>query len=257
MATAEKKEKDLTSSKKMSSKQVFVCGLLLMTLLFGYMLADYFILEPMRSAGKPVYGDRLSSLGVIKEEVIEQVQLSGNAQEGVKQTVISVKGPNIYVSLTVEEGVSLNDARTKAEQVASELVTQTGDSINSYSMQLVVSSGDTETLLTTNREAEEAQIKAHDLSIVEAIVSHTERYPTAENMQRSQANIDLMMKSYPEEAVVFQNRIDNLTEYTAEQEEALGDIPILTVERAIPRTTISDYPNWGTFDLSTLTFHWN
>ena len=56
---------------------------------------------------------------------------------------------------------------------------------------------------------------------------------------------------------MFQNRIDNLTEYTAEQEEALGDIPILTVERAIPRTTISDYPNWGTFDLSTLTFHWN
>ncbi|MDO5795158.1 MAG: hypothetical protein Q4Q00_13355, partial [Turicibacter sp.] len=92
--------------------------------------------------------------------------------------------------------------------------------------------------------------------IVESIVADAEKYPTAAKINRAQQNIDIMKKSYPEEADAFQARINALTELTAEQQEALGEIPELEVDQTIQQSDISAYPSWGAYDKETQTFEW-
>ena len=112
-----------------------------------------------------------------------------------------------------------------------------------------------EQLLESNREAEDLYVKEHKVSIVETIIAHTEQYPTAENMQRSQANINILNKKYPEEAQAFQERIDALREYTAEEQEAL-DIPTLIVDQTVPTSDLSDFPSWGVYHLESSKAQW-
>ena len=135
-------------------------------------------------------------------------------------------------------------------------LSQTGEIANQYTLQLVVSTGDIDDLKATNREEELAYVKEHDVAIVELIVADAEKYPTAAKINRAQQNIDLMKKSYPEEADAFQARINELTELTAEQEEALGEVPVLEVDQTIQQSDISNYPSWGAYDKETQTFEW-
>lgn len=243
--------------KKLKPVTVFIWILVAITLGFLYVVADYFYFDPLRQSGKPVYGDRLSNLATIDATLLQKIEETGASNEGVSEVTLSVQGEIVYLSAKVESGLSVKTARQTVESIAKTFIEEAGDSFEGYSLQLVISSGDIETLLTTNREEEEAYIKAHDVSVVEQVVAYTEKYPTAANIERSQANINLLNKSYPEEAEAFQTRLKGLTVYTAEEEEKLGDIPTLVVDQTIPTSDIADYPTWGVLDVETSTIQWH
>ena len=118
------------------------------------------------------------------------------------------------------------------------MLDEIGDKSQEYSFQLVVSTGDVKALTDANREQELEYYKQHRLDIVEQIVAHAEEYPTQEEKE------------------AFDARIEALTVLTAEEEEALGDIPYLEVDQAIKPTEISDYPSWGAYDKNTQSFVW-
>ena len=80
--------------------------------------------------------------------------------------------------------------------------------------------------------------------------------PTVANIERANKNIAYMQTSYPEEAAAFQKRVDALTELTAEQEEALGEIPMLEVDKEIKPSSIAEYPSWGTLNPETGKYDW-
>lgn len=243
--------------KQLKPVTVFTWVLVAITLGFVYVIADYFYFNPLRQSGKPVYGNRLSDLETIDPSLLQKIENTGESNEGISEVTLSVQGEIVYLSVKVEPDLSVETARQIVESMAQTFIEEAGESFEGYSLQLVLSSGETETLLSTNREEEEAYIKAHDVSVVEQVVAYTEKYPTVTNIERSQANINLLKKSYPEEAEVFQTRLNALTAYTAEEEEKLGDIPTLVVDQTIPTSDIADYPTWGVLDVETSTIQWH
>lgn len=238
-------------------RKVFITFLVLVTLGFSYVVVDYFYLDPLRQAGKPVYGQRLSELMPLDSTLIQSIETMGRSQEGIADVQISVQGDIVYLQVNVDSTFSLEQAQQETESLAQTFIQEMGETLEGYTLQLVVSSGETDKLLEMNREAELAYIKAHDVAIVEQVVAHTEKYPTVANIERSQANINLLKKSYPEEAEVFQTRLNALTPYTAEEEEKVGNIPTLVVNQIIQTSDIADYPTWGVWDVETSTVQWH
>lgn len=178
-----------------------------------------------------------------------------------------VQGPVVYVKVQVDEGVDVETAREAAEVTATQMLDEVGDKLADYSIQLVVSSGDVNELTDANREQELEHYKQHRLEIVEQIVAHAEEYPTQENIERAKSNIKVMPQDYnkktgeyeyryKEEKEAFEARIEALTPLTAEEEEAMGDIPYLEVNQEIEPTEISDFPSWGAYDKNTQSFEW-
>ncbi len=243
-----------TKQKKCLGFKLFGIGLTCATLGFGYVVADYFYFEPMRNAGKPVYGTRLDHLSPLDPTILETVQAQALNTEGIQSAQLHVQGEVIYLSLTTNS-LSLDEAQKVAEKTAKTFVQKAGDSFKNYNLQLMVTTPNLDELLTSNRDAEDLHVKNHKVGIIETIIAHTEKYPTAENMQRSQANINILKKSYPEEAEAFQARIEALKEYTAEEEAALN-IPALTVDQTVPTSNLSDFPSWGVYSIETSKTQW-
>lgn len=258
MANEEVKKTDKKHhlTKKQLVLYSYIGFLAVLTILFGYSVLNYFYLEPLKAAGEPIYGYRTENLEPISDTIISKAEQVGVNQTGVEKVNITVQGPVIYFDVRVSTGVKLEAAQMAAEAAANEFLSQAGEVANQYTLQLVVSTGDIEELKATNREEELAYVKEHDVAIVELIVADAEKYPTAAKISRAQQNIDIMKNSYPEEADAFQARINELTELTAEQEEALGEIPELEVDQTIQQSDISNYPSWGAYDKETQTFEW-
>ncbi|MEE1236670.1 MAG: hypothetical protein UHI85_01200 [Turicibacter sp.] len=249
-----------TSEKRVTKKRAVLYGyigvLAVVTVLFGYNVLKYFYLDPLKVAGQPVYGYRTEGLQTISQDAISKAEQAGEGQSGVESVTITVQGPVVYFDVRVGDGVNIDDARAAAQVSANELLTQAKEIINDYNLQLVVSTGDIKEEAETNREEELAYIKEHDLAIVEQIVANAEKYPTATNIQRANANIDILAKSYQEEAEAFRARINALKELTAEEEQNLGTIPELVVDQSIKQSSLTTYPSWGVYDKTKETFEW-
>ena len=185
-----------TSEKRVTKKRTVLYGyigiLAVVTVLFGYNVLKYFYLDPLKVAGQPVYGYRTEDLQTISQDAISKAEQVGEGQSGLESVTITVQGPVVYVDVRVGDGVNIDDARAAAQASANELLTQAKDVITDYNLQLVVSTGDINEEAATNREEELAYIKEHDLAIVEQIVANAEKYPTATNIQRANANIDIL-----------------------------------------------------------------
>lgn len=264
---AKKPSKKRNVTKKQVVLYSYIGVLAVVTVLFGYNVLKYFYLDPLKVAGQPVYGYRTENLQPITDSMISNAEQVGASQSGVKEIDVRVQGPVVYFDVRVNDGVDVETARAAAEAAATEFLAQAGDIANDYTLQLVVSAGDLKALVQTNREEELAYYKEHRLDIIERIVAHAEEYPTSKNIERAQNNINVMPKDYneatgqyevryPEEKAAFQARIDALKPLTAEEEEALGEIPYLEVDQTIQPTDISPYPSWGAYDKTTDTFEW-
>ncbi|MDE5978104.1 MAG: hypothetical protein K2G70_06565 [Turicibacter sp.] len=264
---AVKPSKKLNLTKKQVILYSYIGILVVVTLLFGYHLLKYFYLDPLKVAGQPVYGYRLENLEPISDSIISSAKQAGESQTGISEVNVTVQGPVIYIDVRANEGVDVEIARRGAEAAATELLNQVGEPLDQYTMQMVVSSGDLKELAEANREEELEYYRQHRLDIIEQIVSYAEQYPTQKNIDRAQANIDVMPYDYnektgtyetryPEEQAAFQQRVNALTPLTEEEELALGDIAYLEVNQAIEPTSISAYPSWGAYDKLTETFEW-
>ena len=200
-----------SSSKKVKKKNVagkiFGWTLFLSTVGFGYVIADYFYFDPVSRAGQPVYGSRLEGLKTLNQSILDELKQGINETKGIASANAEVRGGIVYVSAVVEQ-LELEDAQKAVETAISDVLKKEPDSLAGYNVQLMLTQANSDELLEQNRDAESDYVKQHKLKIVETIISHTEKYPTAENMQRSQANINILNKKYPEEAAEFQSRID-------------------------------------------------
>ena len=264
--TASKPKTTTAKTKKRSQKEVvlysFIGVLGVISILFAYNVVDYFYLTPMKIAGKPLYGNRTENIVEVADSVVNKAVSYGEDQSGVDEVNITVQGPVIYIDVRVSNSTALSTAQKAAEKISDYLIDEINqtskDSATNYDFQLVVSSGDITKLAEENREAELEHIKENDMRIVDEVVTNAEKYPTAANIQRANANIDLLAKTYKEEAEAFRQRIGALTELTAEQEEALGEIPTLVVDKNVPTSAITEngYPSWGTIDPDTGKYTW-
>lgn len=261
---AKEKTKTTTSKTNRSKKEIafysFIGVLAVVTVLFAYNIIDYFYIEPTKLAGKPLYGDRLEDLVPVDDAVINDAQSYGTSQPGVNSVKITIEGMIAYIDVRVDSTTDVETAKSSAENISNYFISAinnaNADSSKEYNFQLVVSNEDPQALEDKNRTEELEYIKAHDISIVEQVVAYAEKYPTATNIERANKNIAYMQTSYPDEAAAFQQRVDNLTELTAEQEEALGEIPTLEVDKEIKPSTIAQYPSWGTLNTETGQYEW-
>lgn len=249
-------KKKLSKANKSKGINIYLTALGIITIGFGYVVVDYFYLDPLQQIGKPVYADRLIDLKPIDTNVLETFKHDASKQDGVLGLEILPQGEVIYLKLMVDSETSLEEAQSIASLTSETLVKQLGDSLEGYNLQVIVSSGDTNELLNLNRELELAYVKEHDIQVVEQVIAYTEEYPTTTNIERSQANINLLKKSYSEEAQAFQVRLDALTPYTAEQEANLGEIPVLVVDQIIPTSELADFPSWGVVNLKDGSIAW-
>lgn len=271
---AEKNNKEMASKpkttkakpKKRSQKEVvfysFIGVLGVLSILFAYNVVDYFYLTPIKLAGKPLYGNRTENIVEVADNAVSKAVSYGEGQSGVDEVNITVQGPVVYIDVRVSNSTALSTAQKTAEKISDYLMDEMNQTSKNaaanYDFQLVVSSGDITKLAEENREAELEHIKENDMRIVDEVVTYAEEYPTAANIQRANANIDLLAKTYKEEAEAFRSRINALKEYTAEEEEALGEIPTLVVDKNVPTSTITEngYPSWGTIDPDTGNYIW-
>ena len=240
--------------KKNVAGKIFGWTLFLSTVGFGYVIADYFYFDPVSRAGQPVYGSRLEGLKILNQSILDELKQGINETKGIASANTEARGGIVYVSAVVEQ-LELEDAQKAVETAISDVLKKEPDCLTGYNVQLMLTQSNSDELLEQNRDAESDYVKQHKLKIVETIISHTEKYPTAENMQRSQANINILNKKYPEEAAEFQSRIDALKEYTAEEEAAL-EIPTLAVDQTVPTSDLADFPSWGVYNLESSTATW-
>lgn len=284
--TTNAKTTKVKSKQQRSKKEVWFYGLLgvlgVLTVLLAYDALDYFYLAPAKLAGNPLYGYRTENLVTVEDSMISSTRTYGLNQSGVAEVDILVNGPIIYIDVRVTPNTDLTTAQASAEKISDYLIDEINkvnkDAAKEYNFQLVVSSGDLKQLVEENRVAELEHIKENDIRIVEEVVAYAEEYPTAANIARAKKNIELILMSYPtaaytdsanrnikvilesylEEAEKFQARVDQLDEYTAEEEEALGEIPTLTVDKNVPTSTITadGYPSWATIDTETNEYIW-
>lgn len=238
----------------------FIGVLAVLTVLFAYNVVDYFYLDPIKASGKPQYGDRLNDLTPVSESIINDAVSYGNGQSGVKTVDITVEGMVVYIDVRVDSTTAIATAKASAEKISDYLITAmdkaNANSSNAYNFQLVVANEDPQALVDKNRAEELEYIKNHDVAVVEQVIAYAEEYPTATNLDRANKNIVYLEKTYPEEAAAFQKRVAALTELTAEQEEALGEIPTLEVEKEIKPSSIAEYPSWGTLNKETNKYDW-
>ncbi|MGL4337199.1 MAG: hypothetical protein ACRCST_09930 [Turicibacter sp.] len=249
-------------TKKADKQTIFysVIGVLgVLTLLFGYSMLNYFYLQPSKASGKPVYGYRLENLPPVAETVITDVEKYALTQNNVQTASIDIKGPVIYIDLRVDLNTDLAVGRTSAENVASKL----SDSVkveggktlyDFYEVQLVVSNDDPKKLAEENSKAQEVYVQEFDLSVVEKVVVYAETYPTQANIDRANNNIVLLPEGRDRSAL--DARVKSLKALTAEEEEAIGEIPTLEVSKDVPRSTLAQYPAWGTSNSATKKIEW-
>ena len=246
--TNEKPKTQTSKGKKARSKNEialysFIGVLAVVTVLFAYNVISYFYIEPTKAAGKPQYGDRLDGLVTIDQSIINDAQSYGSGLSGVQSVNITVEGMIVYIDVRVDSTTALTTAQANTEKISDYLIDAmdkaNANSSQAYNFQLVVANEDPKTLVDTNRAEELDYIKQHDVAIVEQVVGYAEEYPTVANIERANKNIAYMQTSYPEEAAAFQKRVDALTELTAEQEEALGEIPTLEVDKEIKPSSIA------------------
>lgn len=263
--TSEKPKTSSTKGKKSRGKKQialysFIGVLAVITVLFGYNILSYFYIEPMRASGKPQYGARLEDVVSISDSIIADAKSYGNGQSGVKSVNITVKGMIVYIDVRVDSTTAVATAQTNAEKISDYLIgamdKANANSSDAYNFQLVVANEDPQTLVDTNRAEEFEYIKEHDIAVVEQVIVYAEEYPTVTNIERANKNITYLQKTYPEEAQSFKKRVDALTELTAEQEEALGEIPTLEVDKEIKPSSIAEYPSWGTLNTQTNKYEW-
>lgn len=263
--TNEKPKTQTSKGKKARSKNEialysFIGVLAVVTVLFAYNVISYFYIEPTKAAGKPQYGDRLDGLVTIDQSIINDAQSYGSGLSGVQSVNITVEGMIVYIDVRVDSTTALTTAQANTEKISDYLIDAmdkaNANSSQAYNFQLVVANEDPKTLVDTNRAEELDYIKQHDVAIVDQVVGYAEEYPTVANIERANKNIAYMQTSYPEEAAAFQKRVDALTELTAEQEEALGEIPTLEVDKEIKPSSIAEYPSWGTLNPETGKYDW-
>lgn len=263
--TSEKPKTQTAKAKKNRSKKEialysFIGVLAVISVLFAYNVISYFYIEPTKAAGKPQYGDRLDDLVTIDQSIINDAESYGNGQSGVKTVEITVEGMVVYIDVRVDSTTALTTAQTSAEKISDYLINAMDkantNASKSYNFQLVVANEDPQALVDANRSEELEYIKQHDIAVVEQVVVYAEQYPTAANIERANKNIAYLQTTYADEANDFQKRVDALTELTAEQEEALGEIPTLEVNKEIKPSSIAEYPSWGTLNKETSNYDW-
>ncbi|HAX72490.1 MAG TPA: hypothetical protein DCY20_03070 [Firmicutes bacterium] len=240
-----------------------IVGILgIVTLVFGFSVLNYFILEPGKSSGQPIYAYRTENLPVINEAEIASVESFGSGLSGVDSVEVTVQGPVIYFDVRVSASTELATAQELAEQMANKLIEtvkidEEGKTIHDfYELQLVVANEDPETLAETNRASEQEYIAQHELVIVQKAVDRAEQYPTADYIQRAYANLE-MLDSESADYTTLKARIDALTELTAEQEEAMGEIPNIEIDTDVKPSELAEYPSWGTMNNAEGKFEWH
>lgn len=257
-----KSDKPKKASKFQTKYTVFyglIAVLAVCTVIVAYQGVNYFVLGPMSFSGAPVYGYRTEGLPEILESDLTKTTEFAKAQDNVKDASIKVSGPVIYINVLVNEETELEAAKSAATKTADQLLetVKLEDEktlYDAYDLQLVVYNKDPETLRQENRDAELEYITEFDTAIVEEIVAHAEAYPTAETIDRAKRNIALLRDGEVKDA--FNARVGELTEWTAEKMEEVGEIPEKVVNQDIPQSDLASYPSWGTYSPQTDKYVW-
>lgn len=254
-STENKNSKENKKFKRARARKVifrlYIGLLMLVTLVFGMYVFNVLYLRPVRTAGSPVFGNRLEDIEPIPNHIVRETETFGASKAHIDRVTISITGRVVYFDVRVVEGTPAATARESTEEIAQYFLDEVGEIAADYSIQLVVSKGDIRQLRDNNRAAVIEHKREHTLFLIEEITAFAERYPTEDNINRMAQNIAAFRRFWDEETIsAYEARFNALTPLTEEEQENLreqygGNLPEADVSREIPRSNIAEFPIWG------------
>ena len=223
---------------------------------------------PIREAAvTPVLGYRLQGIRPLEANWKRMTEEFANALPLIDEVTIFESGLTIYFNIRVMPDTSLADARTVADEIVVYFIERSNDVARDYDLQIVVSYGDIAEIIAYNEAAVIAHTADFLLDLTEEILTFAENYPTFPNIIRAQENIFLLNDMFGDVlgAELIANltaRVDVLDAMTLDDYEALananqGLAPTAQVNRHVPRSNISAFPNWGRWINESNNIRWN
>jgi len=264
-----KKQGEKAKLTKFGMYKLFLAGLVGI-LLLHFIITLWWV--PRRDAGSPVLGDRMEGIQELEDSWISETTTFGQERSNVYSfSIFWNSGPVVYFNVQVDEGVSRSDARSVATDIVAHFVELTDGVAEDYDIQVVISrvGDDVRELIEVNHEAVRDHAFEHIHNIVETTLAHAEQYPTFNNINRAYENINIVYTGVIRTVVgeegleAMRERLDAIVELTAEQEDQLAEelgvviVPGASIDRSVPPSDISTFPNFGVWNHDRERIDWN
>jgi len=278
----EKNKKQYKGKKWLKFRHIYGMIMLAVTVYFAWSVFDLLVITPGQQTGVVALGYRMENIQELEESWITGTENFGATLNSVDYVSIFWNtGPVVYVSVRVHPGTQLSVAQSAATEVVEYFIAVSNEVVLQYDIQVVVSYGDVEVLRAENHAAVVQHVHEYNHSLVEAILAHAEQYPSEYNVHRAYRNINAFPNSIRiavgEDGLAGMRArlemIDIVTEvdgyedqgvenegdeYNGENgEEGVVSMPRYPGERQIPRSHITDFPNWGTWCNVRSRISWN
>ena len=240
-------------------RHVYAFILLLLTALLAWHIVNLLILTPMRETGEAVHGSRMDEIQPIEQSWRDDAIAFGASLDDVSYVQIFWRGsPVVYFNVRVEPGTTRRYSRRAARAIVEHFIEVSDDVARQYDLQIAITRADSDVqeMRAEHHAAVERHVHEYNHSLVEDILAHAEQYPSETNVARARSNIEVFAASII--AVVDEAGLEEMrarvTALGGGEPEPLEDedfepMPSFGADvRQIPRSDISNFPIWGTWD---------
>ena len=250
----ERNIKPYKGKKWLKFRHIYALILLILTGLLAWHIVHVLVLTPMRETGEAVHGSRMENVQLIDPSWITEAENFGATLDDVNSVDISwLNGPVVYFNVRVEPGTRRRYARRATRAIVEHFIEVSDDVALQYNIQVVASHADRDIaeMRADNHAAVELHVHEYNHSLVEEILAHAEVHSSETNVTRARTNIDVFASSII--AIVGEEGLEEMRARAesiriAPLEDEDEPMPILPIERQIPRSEISRFPIWGTWD---------
>ena len=255
----ENNTKQHKGKKWLKFRHVYGFLLFLLTLALAGHAFDLLVLTPRREVGI-ILGYRMENIQALEEAWMRETETFGGTLPHVDDvTIFWNTGPVVYVSVRVDPGTSLNDARYVAREVIEFFIEASHEVARQYDIQVVVSYGDVAEQRAANHTAVAQHVHDYHHQLVEAILAHAEQYPNEFNIHRASENLSAF--AYSITVAVGESGLEEMRARLnglVAVDLAIGnEMPVYAGERQVPPSNISEFPNWGTWSNERSSISWN
>jgi len=272
--------------KRLKFRHIYALIMLLVTAYFVWHVVDLLAFAPNRDRGVIALGYRMDEIQPLEESWLTATETFGATLSNVDYvSIFWNSGPVVYVSVRVHWGTALDHARGAATEIVEHFIAVSNEVALQYNIQVVVSYGDTEEQMAENQAALVRFVHEYNHGFAERTLAWAEQYPSQANFERARYNINSRLIASIREIVGegglqgMRARLDAI-EVVDQVGDGYGDyedgaygnedegnededsssstlMPSYPGVLQIPRSHLTDFPNWGTWNNQRSRIIWN
>lgn len=271
----------------MKFRHIYALIMLGVTLILGFMVLNLLVIAPTREVGSAPQGNRMDELDLIEDFWLREAEDFALTFDEVEEAELFWNGgPVVFMSLRFNEDTRRRYARQTAREVMEYFIEASDEVALQYDLQVVIyrdeilytdNDGERSGVLVDNQAAVVRHVHENTHAFVEATLDWAERYPNHYNFNRAEINVNGRLQPSILEVVGEEGLADMLARLEAievvdppllddegveleldeENEVETNEMPRYPGEFQISQSSISSFPNWGTWNNSRNRIIWN